>query len=217
MIATVLAALLFAAQPVEDDGPVRTAVPERVAPAEAPKDAEPSPLDEKIAQPEESEPAAAAKPEPPPVAVARTLTFEPKTVVQGDTLQVLLGQRAIFQLDSKGLPVLTKVEEGKLADAHLPGAVTEAFETPSDGTIAVALDGSAEARATVLKIWNRTGKPVEYRAIALVMQQGRITPVPMPQACAVGPRSVAIETWRRPIVAVGLARFKEAATTKACK
>jgi hypothetical protein len=208
MIATLLAAILLAAaQPTPDDGPVSTAVPA----------AKPSALDEEIAPPKGSKPVAEEKTAPAAVAAAKTLTFEPKTLVQGDTLQVILGQRAIFQLDSKNQPVLVKVEEGKLADAHPPGAVTESFEAPADGQIAIALDGSAEKRATVLKVWNRTGKPIEYRAIGLVMQQGKVTPAPMPPGCAVGPRTVAIETWRRPIVAVGLARFKEAVTTKACQ
>ena len=215
MIATLLATMLLAAaQPAEDDGPVSTAVPQRAAASEAPPA---KPAEDEVAPPKGSKPVAEEKTSPAAVAAAKTLTFEPKTLVQGDTLQVILGQRAVFRLDSKNQPVLVKVEEGKLADAHPAGAVTESFGPPADGQIAIALDGSAEKRATVLKVWNRTGKPIEYRAIALVMQQGRVTPAPMPPGCAVGPRTVAIETWRRPIVAVGLARFKEAVTTKACQ
>jgi hypothetical protein len=113
--------------------------------------------------------------------------------------------------------VLDKVEEGKLAAAHPAGAVKEAFEPPPQGQIAVALDGSAEARATVLKVWNRTDKPLGYRAVALVMQQGKLAALPTPPLCSVKPGAVWTETWRRPIVAVGLGRFRDTVTTKACQ
>jgi len=149
-------------------------------------------------------------------APSKPLTFTPKTVVDGETLQIVLGQRALFQLDDRGLPVLMKVEEGKLAAAHPAGAVTETFAPPPEGQIAAALDGSAEKRATVLKIWNRTAKPLDYRAIALVMRKGNLAATPVPPACSIRPRSVHVETWPAPIVAVGLGRFKEAVGAKAC-
>lgn len=158
---------------------------------------------------------AAAAPAARP-AEAPALSFQPKTMADGETLQVILGQRALFRLDDRGWPVLFKVEEGKLADAHPPGAVTETFAPPPEGQIAVALDGSAEKRATVLKIWNRTGKPLDYRALALLVNRDKYTPIPVPPSCSVGPRSVHVESWPRPIVAVGLSRFKEAVGTKAC-
>ena len=166
--------------------------------------------------------APAAKTPPAKAPTAKTapskpLTFTPKTMVDGETLQIVLGQRAIFQLDDKGLPVLLKVEEGKLAAAHPAGKVTETFAPPPDGQIAAALDGSAEKRATVLKIWNRTTKPLDYRAMALIMGKDKLTATPAPATCAVRPRTIHIETWRAPIVAVGLGRFKEAITTKACQ
>jgi hypothetical protein len=205
--AAVLAALALAAQQPTDDGPVQTAPRERPA-AELGETKVEIPPGAKPATEESAGPAAAAG--------AKSLAFEPKTFVDGDTLQIVLGQRALFRLDDKGLPVLAKVEQGKLADAHPAGEVTETFEKPAEGEIAVALDGSAEARATVLKVWNQTGKAVDYRAIALVMVKGKLTPAPAP-TCAVPPRSVRVETWRRPIVAVGLGRFKESVATKACK
>jgi len=151
-----------------------------------------------------------------PKAETPALSFQPKTMADGETLQVILGQRALFRLDDRGWPVLFKVEEGKLADAHPPGAVTETFGPPPEGQIAVALDGSAEKRVTVLKIWNRTGKPLDYRAMALVMRKDKLTPMPAPAACSVRPRSVHVESWPAPIVAVGLGRFREAVGTKAC-
>ncbi|WP_309090436.1 hypothetical protein [Phenylobacterium sp.] len=161
--------------------------------------------------------APAAKAPEAKAAPQKPLTFTPKTMVDGETLQIVLGQRAVFQLDDKGQPVLLKVEEGKLAAAHPAGAVTETFAPPPEGQIAAALDGSAEKRATVLKIWNRTGKPLDYRAIALVMRKDKLTATPVPPACSVRPRSVHVETWPAPIVAVGLGRFKEAVGAKACQ
>ena len=197
---------LAAAQPGQDDGPVTTG--ERDVSAE---------VAQEVAPPKGSKPVAEEKTAPAAVAAAKSLTFEPRTKVDGDTLQIVLGQRALFRLDDKGLPVLDKVEEGQLAAAHLAGKVTESFQPPPDGQIAVALDGSSEARATVLKVWNRTDKVFDYRAVALVMQQGKLAALPTPPLCAVGPRTVHMETWRRPIVAVGLGRFKESITTKACR
>ena len=209
MLASLLILLALSAQPA-DDGPVQTA-PREAAAYVAPG------LDEKAIEPPPagSRPTDEQKTAPAAVAATKALTIEQKTLVQGDTLQVVLGQRALFRLDDKGLPVLAKVEEGKLAAAHPEGAVTETFEPPAEGEIAVALDGSAEVRATVLKVWNQTGKPLDYGAIALIMRQGKVTPTAAP-VCAVPPRSVRTETWKRPVVAVGLTRFKQPAKVRAC-
>jgi hypothetical protein len=209
-----LFALLLAAQPgpdPADDGPVQTA-PREVAAGDVPgldeRAIEPPPAGAKAADETTTAPAAAA--------AAKAITVEQKTLVEGGTLQVVLGQRALFRLDDKGLPVLLKVEEGRLAAAHPQGAVKEAFETPEAGQIAVALDGSAEVRATILKVWNETGKPLDYNAIALVMRQGKVAPSPAP-VCAVPAHSVRTETWRRPVVAVGLSRFASPAVVKPCE
>lgn len=219
MLASLLLLLALAGQPAPaDDGPVQT------APRERPADDIPAPgLDDKTVEipaapaPEpvaelKADPVAEEKAAPAAVAPAQALSIERKTVVQGETLQVVLGQRALFRLDAKGQPVLDKVEEGKLAAAHAEGAVTETFEPPPTGQIAIALDGSSEARVTILKVWNQTDKPLDYRAIALVMSQGKVTPTPAP-VCAVPAGQVRTEVWRRPIVAVGLGRFKDVATT----
>lgn len=211
MSASLIFLLALAAQPApDDDGPVQT------APKELVSSAVPG-LDEQTVEPPPagSKPIDESKTSPAAVAATKALTVEQKTLVEGGTLQIVLGQRALFRLDDKGLPVLAKVEEGKLAAAHPAGSVTEAFEPPEEGQIAVALDGSAEVRATVLKVWNQTGKPLDYRAIALVMRQGKVTPTAAP-VCAVPARSVRTETWKRPVVAVGLTRFKQPATVKAC-
>lgn len=163
--------------------------------------------------------ALAAPPAPKaPETPSAPLSFTPQTLVDGETLQIVLGQRALFRLDDKGLPVLFKVEEGKLAAAHPDGAVIETFAPPPEGQIAAALDGSAEKRATVLKIWNRTEKPLDYRAMALIVRPGnKLTPSPAPVSCSLRPKSVHVETWRAPILAVGLGRFRETIATKACQ
>lgn len=208
MIASLLLLLALAGQPVPtDDGPVPT------APKERPVADDPLPgLDEAtVAITPDAKPDAQPAPAAP-----KALTIERKTAVQGETLQVVLGQRAQFRLDDKGLPVLEAVEDGKLAAAHPEGAVTETFEPPPSGQIAVALDGSAEARATILKVWNQTDRAIDYRAIALVMIQGKVTPTPAP-VCAVAAGEVRTETWRRPVVAVGLGRFQPTETVKDCK
>jgi hypothetical protein len=160
----------------------------------------------------EAKPPKGAKPPaaaPAAEAAAKQFTFEPKTLVDGETLQVILGQRAVFGVDGKGAPVIEKVEEGKLATAHPEGQAKETFEAPESGRVAAALDGSAEKKATFLKVWNGTGDTLEYRAVALVLRGDKLTPVPV-ATCPVGPGAVRIESWPAPIVAVGLARFKPA-------
>lgn len=211
MFASVAAALfVLALQPAPDDGPVQTA-PREAAAADIPG------LDEKTVEPPPgSKPVDEAKTAPAAVAASKALTVEQKTLVQGDTLQVVLGQRALFRLDSKGQPVLAKVEEGKLAAAHPEGEVTEAFEPVPEGQIAIALDGSAEVRATVLKVWNQTGQALDYGAIALIMRQGKVTPTAAP-VCAVPAHGVRTEVWKRPVVAVGLTRFRPTAAPKPCE
>jgi hypothetical protein len=121
----------------------------------------------------------------------------------------MLGQRALVRLDDGGQPVLDGVEKGQLAVAHPDGAVAESFKPPPKGVIAAALDGSAEKRATSLKIWNGTGHAVEYRAIVLVLHGQSLRAMPVP-TCPVAAGHVRLETWPAPIVAVGLSRFKPA-------
>ena len=140
------------------------------------------------------------------VAAAKTLKLQPKTVVDGDSLQVILGQRAVFRLEGKNRPVLVKVEEGRLASAHPPGQAKETFDAPASGEVAAALDGSAEMRQSVLKVWNGLSQPLDYRAVAFVLRGGALSPVPV-RVCAVPPGGVRTETWPAPVVAIGLARF----------
>lgn len=151
--------------------------------------------------------APAAKPAAPP-----SMAFKPETFVDNGILQVILGERALFRLKD-GKPVLDKVEKGQLAVAHPDGAVKEEFQPPPDGVIAVALDGSAEKRATSLKIWNGASEPIEYRAILLVLKEGQKLDAVTVPTCPVAPGHVRLETWPAPVVAVGLSRFRPASKT----
>ncbi|MDB5419160.1 MAG: hypothetical protein JWP50_2579 [Phenylobacterium sp.] len=149
--------------------------------------------------------AAAQAPAPAP----KSVPFEPGTQVDGAILQVMFGDRAVFRLDDGGKPVLDTVEKGKLAIAHPAGTVAETYVAPGPGLLAAAVDGSAETKATSLKVWNLTSRPVEYGAVVLVLQGGSLHPVPV-RSCPVPAGGVRTETWPAPIVAVGLARFKTA-------
>ncbi|WP_374469090.1 hypothetical protein [Phenylobacterium sp.] len=166
-------------------------------------------------------PAMGAKPprsSPPAQAAAQSLSFQPKTMVDGETLQVVLGQRAVFTVGDNGRPYLERVEEGKLAEAHPAGKASEAFASPGDGLVAAALDGSAEKRVTVLKVWNGRAQPLDFRGMALVMRNGQtLAPAPL-NICAVPPGETKTYTWPAPIVAVGLARFtSKTDDDKTCK
>jgi len=139
----------------------------------------------------------------------KSFKFEPKTQVDGDILQVIFGERALFRLDDGGKPVLDSVDKSQLAAAHPPGAAKETYTPPAPGLVGAALDGSAEKQVSVMKVWNRLGHPIEYRAILLVLHGQNLAPVAVP-TCPVPAGGVRMETWPAPVVAVGLSRFKPA-------
>ena len=138
-----------------------------------------------------------------------TLGFEATTQVDSDVLQVIFGERALFRLDDAGQPVLDSVEKGQLKIAHPPGAAAETFAAPGPGLMALALDGSAEVGASTMKVWNHTGRAMEFRAIGLVLHEGKLRPFPL-GVCPVPPGGVRSQSWPAPIVAVGVSRFKPA-------
>ena len=151
-----------------------------------------------------------------PAAEAKAPLFEPVTKVDGKTLQVVFGARAVFHLSEAGDPVLDRAETGQLAIAHTAGAVTETFEPPEAGQIAVALDGSAEKKASYLKVWNGLDYPIAYRAGVLLLVKGRLQPATV-RVCAVPAGGANYETWPQPVMAVALGNFTRAADDKACK
>ncbi|MEO8113333.1 MAG: hypothetical protein ABI655_03055 [Phenylobacterium sp.] len=175
--------------------------------------ADPLPATDAPAEP----PAAEAPAEPAPAATAPADGFfQPVTKLDGRTLQLVFGERAVIHLDVDGAPVLDGVEKGKLAIAHRLGTVAETFGKPEPGQIAVALDGSAEKKASYLKVWNGLDRPLAYRAGLLVLQQGKLVPVTV-KVCAVPAGAVSYETWPRPVVAVALGSFEVTADDKACR
>lgn len=207
MIASLLALLLAAAQP--GDAPVSTATPD-TAPAEQalpPSEAKaPEPAPEPIQTP-------AAEPVKPKVDGP---AFDRTTKVDGPVLQVVFGERAVFHLGEQGQPQIDRVEKGQLAVAHPAGTVKEAFDKPDAGQLAIALDGSAEKKASYLKVWNGLDYPVIFKAGILVLSHGVLEPSQV-RVCAAPAGETHYETWPRPVVAVALGGFTKAASPQACQ
>lgn len=170
------------------------------------------PADTPAPAPAASEPAAEPARDAPPA----NDFFQPVTKLDGRTLQLVFGERAVIHLGEDGAPVLDASEKGKLAIAHPVGTVTESFAKPEAGQIAVALDGSVEKKASYLKVWNGLDRPIAYRAGILVLQGGKLVPATV-KVCAVPAGGVGYETWPRPVVAVALGSFETTADDKACR
>lgn len=152
-----------------------------------------------------------------PAQAADAPAFDPVTKVDGKFVQVVKGARAVLHLNAAGLPILDKAETGPLAAAHPIGEAKEAFDALDKGQLAFAADGSAEKRASYLKVWNGLGYAVSYRAIILVLQPGGKTqPVPV-RTCAVAPGATDLLTWPRPVLAVAITDIAKAANPKACQ
>jgi hypothetical protein len=155
--------------------------------------------------------------EAPAAQPAPEIVFSRKTEADGPVLQVVFGERAVIRLDDRNLPVLMKTQKGQLSDAHPVGKVAAEFATPGPDEIAVALDGSAEIKKTVMKVWNGGSKPVRYDAIVLVLRAGKLAPRPVP-GCAIPAKSARTQSWPAPIVAVALTKFAAAPSGDAvCK
>jgi hypothetical protein len=152
-----------------------------------------------------------------PAQAADAPAIDPVTKVDGKFVQVVKGARAVLHLDDKRMPILDKAETGPLASAHPIGEAKEAFDELDKGQLAFALDGSAEKRASYLKIWNKLDYAVSYRAIILVLQPGeKTTPVPV-RTCAVAAGATDLLTWPRPVLAVAITDIAKAANPKACQ
>jgi hypothetical protein len=155
--------------------------------------------------------------ETPAAEPAPEVVFSKKTEADGPVLQVVFGERATIRLDDLYHPVLMKIEKGKLSEAHPVGKVASEFAAPVSDEIAVALDGSAEVKKTVMKVWNGGTKPVRYEAIVLFLRNGKLTPRPV-AGCAVPGKGVRTQSWPAPIVAVALTKFAAAPSGDAtCK
>jgi hypothetical protein len=160
--------------------------------------------------------AVAVAEEAPATTTPSGVAFSGKTeMVEGPALQLVFGQRAVFHLDDKGAPVLDAVETGPLALAHPLGTVTEAFEPPGAGKLAIALDGSPQKKASYLKVWNGLDHPVLFRAGVLAYEKGVLTPATV-RVCATPGGGTSSQTWPAPIAAVVVASFTAAKDEKAC-
>jgi len=159
---------------------------------------------------------AATAEEAPAPAAQVSPGFSGKTeMVEGPALQVVFGERAVFHLDDKGAPVLDSSEKGPLAIAHPIGSITESFQAPGAGKLAVALDGSPQKKASYLKIWNGLDHPVLFKAGVLAYEKGVLKPATV-RVCAVPSNGVNVQTWPAPIAAVVVASFVAAKDDKAC-
>ena len=159
----------------------------------------------------------AAKPGAPvkDTPVVLDAAFDPSTKVDGQVLQVLFGERAVFTLGADLAPVLVAAEKGQLAVAHPEGTATETFTKPEPGQLAVALDGSAEKQASYLRIWNSLDYPVAYQVILVTLRGGKLVARPG-KACAAPAKGARYEIWPQPVVAVALSKFSRAASAQAC-
>lgn len=196
------AALLLLVQPIADDSPLTTAVrPPRVF--EAQKPAAPAKTPQVVAAPV----APATLPLLRTAETAPDGTMERRTKVEGDTVQVVFGERATFLLsDEDGGPRLSNIEPGRLAVAHRLGSVRETFGALPQARVAAALDGSAEMGASFLKVWNNLDRPISYRADALVLRGGQIQRL-VASVCALAPGETRVQSWPSAVAAVVLSRF----------
>lgn len=152
---------------------------------------------------------AAAQDKPAPKSLPEALAqagLDPKTKAEGETLQVMLGQRAVFHLDG-AKPAIESVDLGKLALAQ-PKGKAETYKAPPAGKLAMALDASAEKHQSILKVWNGTDKPVIYKAELVALRGGKLMRRHA-VICPVLPGAANHETWNDPLLAVRVTGFAE--------
>jgi hypothetical protein len=151
-----------------------------------------------------------------PAAAAKPPMLEPVTKVDGRSVQVASGARAVFHLNGDGSPALDRAEKGGLAAARPPAGARETFAAPEAGQVAVALDGSTEAGRSYLKIWNRLDYPLAFRASVLRLHGGVLRTEPV-KACAAPAGRATLQTWPGPVAAVTLGDFKRATEAQTCR
>ncbi len=155
-----------------------------------------------------------AAPKPPAnlVTALEAAGLDPRTKVEGGSVQVMLGQRAVFHLDAEGKPVLNDVEAGRvdLATANDAG---ETYKGPGVGKLAFALDSSPQKRQSIMKVWNGLTRPVAYEAEITALRGGQLMKR-MATICTVPAGGVTHEVWPDPIVSVTLSKFAETPADK---
>ena len=137
--------------------------------------------------------------------------LDPHTKVDGASVQVMLGQRAVFQLDAEGKPVMTAVEAGRIGQAVPNG--DETYKGPGVGKLAFALDSSPEKRQSIMKVWNGLTRPVAYEAEITALRQGKLMKR-MATICTVPAGGATHEVWPDPIVSVTLSKFADTPADK---
>lgn len=153
-------------------------------------------------------------PKPPAnlIAALEAAGLDPRTKVEGGSVQVVLGQRAVFHLDAEGKPVLNDVEVGRVDLATANGA-GETYKGPGAGKLAFALDSSPEKRQSIMKVWNGLARPVAYEAEITALRRGQLMKR-MATICTVPAGGATHEVWPDPIVSVTLSKFAETPADK---
>ncbi|MBT9470412.1 MAG: hypothetical protein V4514_06525 [Pseudomonadota bacterium] len=159
-----------------------------------------------------SAPAAAAKPPSNLIEALQAAGLDPRTKVEGASVQVMQGQRAIFHLDAAGKPVMNGVDAGRIGLATADGK-GETYKGPGAGKLAFALDSSPEKRQSIMKVWNGLARPVAYEIEITAVRQGKLMKR-LATICTVPAGGATHEAWPDPIVSVTLSKFAETPADK---
>ncbi|WP_332773971.1 hypothetical protein [Phenylobacterium sp.] len=153
--------------------------------------------------PAETAPSEPAKPKTLIEALAAA-GFDPKTKVEGGSVQVMQGQRALFHLDAKAGPALDGVDMGKLGAAQ-PEGQAETYKGSGAGRIGLALDASPAKKQSYMKVWNGLAAPVIFELELAAIRKGQLMRRKV-EGCAVPAGGVHGQSWPDPIIAVTVSK-----------
>lgn len=156
--------------------------------------------------------AAPAKPPGDMIEALKAAGLDPRTKVEGGSVQVMLGQRAVIQLAPDGQPVLASVDAGRIGLAAPDGA-GETYKGPGAGKLAFALDSSPQKRQSIMKVWNGLTRPVAYEAEITALRQGKLMKR-LATICTVPAGGATHEVWPEPVVSVTLSKFADTPADK---
>lgn len=186
------------------EAPPEEAVPTETAPAETP------PAEALSAETPSVETPRLEPPKPKTLIEALTAAgFDPKTKVEGASVQVVQGQRALFHLDAKAGPVLDRIDTGKLG-AALPEGQAETYKGSGAGRIGLALDASPAQKQSYMKVWNGLAAPVTFELELAAIRKGQLMRRKV-EGCAVPAGGVHSQAWPDPIIAVTVSKVALAA------
>jgi len=158
--------------------------------------------------PAEIPPTETAPPEPAkPKTLIEALTaagFDPKTKVEGASVQVMQGQRALFHLDARAAPMLDGIDAGKLGAAQ-PEGQAETYKGSGAGRIGLALDASPARKQSYMKVWNGLAAPVTFELELAAIRKGQLMRRKL-EGCAVPAGGVHSQSWPDPIIAVTVSK-----------